>query len=143
MHRISINAVATLLWVVLGGCAAPPQKLLPHDNTTMQDVWNQYTAGQDGKGHAAQRLLDARRALRRPLTSDDAQSVRDINSAYTRTAANEIYSQFKRLPNPDLMMYVFPHLTGTDPTPVPGYTTVFPFYSQVHYAMPGDRTEDF
>ncbi|MGV5391073.1 TIGR03751 family conjugal transfer lipoprotein, partial [Pseudomonas aeruginosa] len=25
--------------------------------------------------------------------------------------------------------------------PVPGYTTVFPFYQRVQYAMPGERTE--
>ncbi|MBR7865686.1 conjugal transfer protein, partial [Pseudomonas aeruginosa] len=27
--------------------------------------------------------------------------------------------------------------------PVPGYTTVFPFYQRVQYAMPGERTEDY
>lgn len=63
--------------------------------------------------------------------------------AYTRTAQNEIYSQFKRLPNPDLVLYVFPHLTGTDPAPVPGYSTVFPLYQRVQYAMPGERIEDY
>ncbi|MBW6332119.1 TIGR03751 family conjugal transfer lipoprotein, partial [Pseudomonas aeruginosa] len=26
--------------------------------------------------------------------------------------------------------------------PVPGYTTVFPFYQRVQYAMPGERTEE-
>ncbi|OTJ42761.1 conjugal transfer protein, partial [Pseudomonas aeruginosa] len=44
---------------------------------------------------------------------------------------------------PDLVMYVFPHLAGSDPAPVPGYTTVFPFYQRVQYAMPGERTEDY
>ena len=47
------------------------------------------------------------------------------------------------LPNPDLVMYVFPHLAGTDPIPVPGYSTVFPFFRSVKYAMPGERTEDY
>ncbi|EPQ5199430.1 TIGR03751 family conjugal transfer lipoprotein, partial [Pseudomonas aeruginosa] len=27
--------------------------------------------------------------------------------------------------------------------PVPGYTTVFPFYQRVQYAMPGERTEAY
>lgn len=40
-------------------------------------------------------------------------------------------------------MYVFPHLTGTDPVPVPGYTTVFPLYQRIQYAMPGERVEDY
>lgn len=37
-------------------------------------------------------------------------------------------------------MYVFPHLAGGI-APVPGYSTVFPFYSQTQYALPGERTE--
>ncbi len=35
--------------------------------------------------------------------------------AMTRIARNEVYRQFQRLPNPDLVMYVYPHLAGTDP----------------------------
>lgn len=44
------------------------------------------------------------------------------------------------LPNPDMVMYLYPHLADGN-TPVPGYSTVFPFYSQTQYAMPGERTE--
>ncbi len=44
--------------------------------------------------------------------NDNPQQVASANDQadYTRTASNEIHSQFKRLPNPDLVMYVFPHL---------------------------------
>ncbi|MBN0393812.1 TIGR03751 family conjugal transfer lipoprotein, partial [Pseudomonas aeruginosa] len=87
-------------------------------------------------------LLDARQTLRRPIDPQQAASAND-QADYTRTASNEIHSQFKRLPNPDLVMYVFPHLAGSDPAPVPGYTTVFPFYQRVQYAMPGERTEAY
>ena len=66
-----------------------------------------------------------------------------MQARYTRTAQNEIYRQFHRLPNPDLVMYVFPHLAGTDPVPVPGYSTVFPLYQRVQYALPGERVEDY
>ncbi|MCK9535959.1 MAG: TIGR03751 family conjugal transfer lipoprotein, partial [Pseudomonas sp.] len=27
--------------------------------------------------------------------------------------------------------------------PVPGYSTVFPLYNKVQYAMPGERLEDY
>ena len=84
-----------------------------------------------------------RARARRPLTEADVQAAPAAAAAYTRTAANEIYRQFHRLPNPDLVMYVFPHLAGTDPVPVPGYTTVFPLYQRVQYAMPGERLEDY
>ena len=45
-------------------------------------------------------------------------------------------------PNPDLLLYVYPHLSGTEQAPVPGYSTVVPFYQRVQYALPGERQED-
>ncbi|MFH0056333.1 TIGR03751 family conjugal transfer lipoprotein [Pseudomonas aeruginosa] len=130
---------------VLAGCATSKDKLLPHGDSTMMDVWQQ-NAG-DGGGGAGQvarsQLLDARQSLRRPLTDADVQAAPAEQTRYTRTARNEVHRQFQRLPNPDLVMYVYPHLAGTDPVPVPGSTTVFPLYQRVQYAMPGERVEDY
>jgi len=125
----------------VSGCATSKDELLPHGDSTMQDVWDQGTTGSLGSAGGRQ-LMDARLELRRPLTADQNPSV-EANKAFARTSQNEIYSQFKRLPNPDLVMYVFPHLAGSDPAPIPGYTTVFPLYQRVQYAMPGERTEDY
>ncbi|MFT8232337.1 TIGR03751 family conjugal transfer lipoprotein [Pseudomonas guariconensis] len=134
-------ALATAL-VVLGGCATSKEKLLTHGDRTMMDIWQQETGG--GAGQVARRqLLDARQSLRRPLTDVDVQAAPAEQMRYTRTARNEVYRQFQRLPNPDLVMYVYPHLAGTDPVPVPGYTTVFPLYQRIQYAMPGERVEDY
>lgn len=137
MRKIWTNSL-TLLAVVLtlGGCATSKEELLPHDDTTMLDIWNVETGG-----GTARQLLDARHALRRPLTEADIHAAPAIQARYTRTAQNEIYRQFYRLPNPDLLMYVFPHLAGSDPVPVPGYTTLFPLYQRVQYALPGERVE--
>ena len=145
MPRIWIDAAAVLLAAtLLGGCATSKEKLLPHGDSTMLDVWQQETRGSGvADGQAARQLLDARQSLRRPLTEADVQATPAANAAYTRTASTEIYRQFRRLPNPDLVMYVFPHLAGTDPVPVPGYSTVFPLYQRVQYAMPGERVEDY
>ncbi|MFG9913616.1 TIGR03751 family conjugal transfer lipoprotein [Pseudomonas aeruginosa] len=130
---------------VLAGCATSKDKLLPHGDSTMMDVWQQ-NAG-DGGGGAGQvarsQLLDARQSLRRPLTDADVQAAPAEQTRYTRTARNEVHRQFQRLPTPDLVMSVYPHLAGTDPVPVPGYTTVFPLYQRVQYAMPGERVEDY
>ncbi|GKS83681.1 TIGR03751 family conjugal transfer lipoprotein [Acidovorax sp. SUPP1855] len=109
----------------------------------MLDVWNAETGGSAGAGRQAGPLLDARQSLRRPLTEADVKAAPAGQASYTRTARNEIDRQFHRLPNPDLAMYVFSHLAGTDPVPIPGYTTVFPLYQRVQYAMPGERTEDY
>ena len=91
----------------------------------MLDIWHQETGGNAGGNQAARQLLDARQGLRRPLVEADVQAAPGVRRA-SPTAQNEIYRQFHRLPNPDLVMYVFPHLAGTDPVPVPGYSTVFP-----------------
>ena len=144
MPRIWIDAAVALLAATLvGGCATSKEKLLPHGDGTMLDIWQQETAGNAGVGQAARQLLDARQGLRRPLTEADIQAEPGMQARYTRTAQNEINRQFQRLPNPDLVMYVFPHLAGTDPVPVPGYSTVFPLYQRVQYAMPGERVEDY
>ncbi len=130
----------------LCGCATSKDELLTHGGRTMMDIWQQETGGDggDGNGQVARRqLLDARQSLRRPLTDAHVQAAPAERMRYTRTARNEVHRQFQRLPNPDLAMYVYPHLAGTDPVPVPGYTTVFPLYQRVQYAMPGERVENY
>lgn len=145
MSRISTSAIGVVLLVVatLGGCATSKEALLTHDNATMLDIWNQHTGGQPGAARANRELLDARQTLRRPLIETDDTTALSINAGYTRTARTEIHRQFPRLPNPDLVMYVFPHLAGSEQVPVPGYSTVFPFYRRVEYALPGERTDDY
>ena len=135
--------------VALSGCATSQKDMLPTNGTTMAEIWQGATTGagapdngsesSSSKSHTTN-LQRARSALRRPLASGDPTAER---AAYTRTAANEIHSQFSRLPNPDLTMYIFPHLSGGsgEQVPVPGYTTVFPLYDRPHYGQPGERTE--
>ena len=69
----------------------------------------------------------------RPLASGAAPL-----EGYTRDAYNEIETTFPRLPNPTLVMYVFPHLATEERVPVPGYATTFPMYERVEYALPGE-----
>lgn len=135
----ALAALATL--VALVGCATRKEALLPHGDATMLDLWNQHAGDEASPGRAS--LQEARSALRRPLTNQESTASRSESSTYTRTAENEINAQFERLPDPDLILYVFPHLAGADPVPVPGYSTVFSFYERVHYAMPGERTRAF
>ncbi|RTB44135.1 TIGR03751 family conjugal transfer lipoprotein [Pseudomonas aeruginosa] len=143
MPLIWIKPLALVLVAVLAGCATNKEELLPHNGRTMSDVWQAETGGGSSGQLAARQLLDARQILRRPLVETDIQMMPAANARYTRTAENEVRSQFSRLPNPDLSMYVFPHLAGSDPVPVPGYTTIFPLYQRVQYALPGERVEDY
>ncbi len=57
---------------------------------------------------------------------------------YTREASNELDNTFSVLPNPVLVMYVYPHLSGVEGTPVPGYTTKFSMYEKPEFALPGE-----
>lgn len=131
---LCLTWISVFCWV-LAGCSTDKETLLPHGEQTMLDIWN--GAGSQG---TQQQLLDARQQLRRPLTQTDFSA--SLQEPYTRTASNEIHSLFPRLPNPDLVLYVYPHLSGAEQAPVPGYSTVFPFYQRVQYALPGERQED-
>ncbi|MBB1612526.1 conjugal transfer protein [Pseudomonas sp. UMC65] len=131
---LCLTWISVLCWV-LAGCSTDKDMLLPHGEQTMLDIWN--GAGSQG---TQQQLLEARQQLRRPLAPADFSA--SLQEPYTRTAANEIRNLFPRLPNPDLVLYVYPHLSGTELAPVPGYSTVFPFYQRVQYALPGERQED-
>ncbi len=121
--------------LVLSGCATSKEELLPAGEQTMLELWQGKTAG-GGQRHA----LAARETLRRPLTVTEQQGMNAEAYSYSRTQESEISQQFPRLPNPDMVMYVFPHLAGGT-SPVPGYSTVFPFYSRTQYALSGERTE--
>jgi hypothetical protein len=79
-------------------------------------------------------LKDTDKATRMSL----AESAERLGQpAFLHTSAREIDARFARLPNPDLVMYVTPHLSAQR-SPVPGYTTVFPMYETVEYALPGE-----
>ncbi len=89
-------------------------------------------------------MLDARQSLRRPLTEADVQAAPAEQMRYTRTARNEVYRQFQRLAQSRSGHVRVPAPGGhRTRCPCPGYTTVFPLYQRVQYAMPGERLEDY
>lgn len=121
--------------LMMGGCASSSTEMWDMENAPeMQALW-QTAAGNDDVTQRG--LLDRRSALRRGI---DHEALAAQREGYTRDAANEIHSQFSRLPNPDLVMYVFPHLAGADPVPIPGYSTVFPLYARPQFALPGETS---
>lgn len=127
-----MHVLILLLSLLLVACSTAQKTLLPVDeNTTMLSIWGR-------QNNDAQALYDARSVLRRPL--DDATLTAQQQQA-TRSDDNAARALFRRLPNPDLEMYIFPHLAGSEGVPVPGYSTIFPFYNRVQYALPGERTD--
>ena len=119
-------------WISLAliGCTSTKESVLPQDGPTMKAIYEQHMAD----------LYPPADTLRgeRPLPPSGIAHYR----GFVREAATEIESLFPRLPNPTLVMYVFPHLSGDERTPVPGYVTTFPFYETVEYALPGEVPGD-
>ncbi|CAM3618676.1 TIGR03751 family conjugal transfer lipoprotein [Rouxiella silvae] len=116
--------------IMFAGCSTSKEQLLPSGENTMLELWNNQQ--QNGK-------VMSLNPLRRSLNTLEQQHNQDAKIGYSRSQYNEISQQFPRLPNPDMVMYVYPHLVQGN-TPVPGYSTVFSFYKQTHYALPGERT---
>lgn len=139
MRKRYLSAIFLMLasGLVLQGCSTSKEEMLLAGDSTMLELWQ----GEDGGG-STRHAVAARDSLRRPLTENEQQATLTDDRSYSRTQESEISQQFPRLPNPDLVMYVVPHLADGN-APVPGYSTVFPFYSQVQYAMPGERTEAY
>ena len=115
-------------WISLAliGCTSTKESVLPQDGPTMQALYEQHMA----------ELYPP--AATTPGGPPLPQAGIAHYSGFVREAATEIESVFPRLPNPTLVMYVFPHLSGDERTPVPGYVTTFPFYEKVEYALPGE-----
>jgi conjugative transfer region lipoprotein (TIGR03751 family) len=115
--------------ISLAGCAGSKDTILPADGPSMKTIYTEHF-----NDIGMRDTLRVRAELKsRPLETDAA----DL-AGYTRDAFNELDAHFPRLPNPTLVMYVFPHLAGAERVPVPGYATTFPLYRQVEYALPGE-----
>lgn len=119
-----ISAVLMTIPFLLGACASKKDSVIPSTGPTMLEIYRKHMTGLD-------HTPTATGAQRRAVPERDS-------SRYVRTALNETESPFARLPNPDLVMYVFPHLSAHGGYPVPGYSTVFPMYEGVEYALPGE-----
>lgn len=74
-------------------------------------------------------------SVKHPLT-------RPINYAgYTREASNEVKTLFKPLDNPQIPIYIFPHIAiiGDEQLLKPGYTTAFFLYKQNQFALASEQ----
>ena len=113
----------------LTGCSLMGGKdtILPQDGPSMKAVYESHFQQSRQRQHSGRERMEAAG----PGSGDSPVA------GYSRDAATEIQGLFPRLPNPALVMYVFPHLTGTG-QPVPGYATAFSMYEKDAYALPGE-----
>ena len=109
----------------LQGCsvAGPRESPLPKSGPKMIDIYERHAQETSARVDSAQ----AERPLRRY----------DEPARGSAAGSGGPDGRFSRLPNPDLEMYVYPHL-AKGKYPIPGYTTVFPMFESVQYALPGE-----
>jgi len=115
----------------LFGCATKINEQLQVGGVESKELYrkgvNSGINRQEDKG----RFLDVRRA-RHMIRSDTRYE------PFTRNALNETEQLFKLLPNPKIMIHVYPHLSTRDNAPVPGYTTAVSLYRSDEYALPDE-----
>ena len=120
--------LTVLLAITLAACSVvgPRSSPLPQDGPTVIDIYRQHmeTEGVGGTRSPRDQL---------PLRPVDDDTI----SFERRASLDPLQQRFERLPNPDLVMHIYPHLSKGR-YPVPGYVTVFPMYERVEYALPGE-----
>lgn len=110
---LSINTLG------LTGCSDP--MVIPESGMNTLDVYQQHVGTSDMPIKMFREVQNDRRDL----------------YGYTREASTEIQGLFPKLPNPELVLYVYPHFTSKQ-RPVPGYSTQFSMYEKDEYALPGE-----
>lgn len=140
IQSIPATLSACLVALALSGCSVvgsreSPLKEVTAGSPTVLDVYRgKAPAAQPAAKETARDRL-ARQAVIRPVAQGD-----ELTQRYW-SALEPLQQRFARVPNPDLVMVVYPHL-AKGKYPVPGYVTVFPMYERAEYAMPGEVAED-
>ena len=132
----NVIGLSLLLWI--SGCSWMGDKdsLLPQEGPTMLEIYQGHFDGTWPTTRTPrQSRLDAQRntMTQRPIHVGTVDQ-----SAVTIAPATELLQRFAALPNPTLLLYVYPHLGGDNQYPVPGYYTAFPLYETTQYALPGE-----
>ncbi len=109
--RIMAIIILTVSFINITACSSMSGNVVPEKGPTMEDVYDSMEATKPVQHHLNKKYM-----------------------AHLQTTSNTFY----KIPNPELKMYVYPHLAGKDEVPIPGYNTVFNAYTQDHYALPNE-----
>ena len=101
--------ILILISGLLTACAGTKDTVLPQDGPTMKAIYDTHFEHMNGAStHSARAAIGTR-----PLVEEGGSL-----EGYTRESETELDTHFPRLPNPTLVMYVFPHLAGPARVPV-------------------------
>lgn len=125
---------------LLSGCTTPGRNMLPHGDMTMAQIYR--VQAQQGSYGGGQYKENANYMNQYSEAANYQVKVRpnEHKLRSVRASNTSVNSEFKVLPNPNIPVYVFPHMAhyNGSTAPVPGYGTSFFMYEKNHYAMPGE-----
>lgn len=124
-HMYKVFIVSSL--IVLTACSTSKEKIFKEDMPTMKEVYIQKFNHLDVN---TQSVID--RKLENKVEPSGV-TVFPIISSY-----GELQKQFKKAPNPIMLMVIFPHLTHSG-TPVPEYNTYFYLYETDHFTVSNSK----
>lgn len=157
-----LRAIAAAVALLGAGCSTN-QTFLPEGDREMIDIYREALRNTEGGDSGIVDPASVCQALKlakkfsledcvEVLQGVEADAYRDLDAQsppqpldyveYTRTAENELNSLFPRLPNPDIEIYVYPHLATRSRAPIPGYSSVISLYERVEYRLPGEALLD-
>lgn len=134
MQKLAILMLVAIS-ISLTGCSSMRGNVVPKSGPTMEHVYD--SMSEQGQGISGDTMNTSHQE---DLTKIRSQvKVTAPNHATSMTGSLPAYAvnqEFHKLPNPELRMYIYPHLAGTDQVPIPGYFTAFNVYEHDHYALP-------
>lgn len=135
-------SILTLTLTLLSGCTVvadreSPLNKITRDSPTALSV---YRGSDTRSDYSREQKKSAQDQMRERTSARPIRAGDELTQRYW-SAVEPMQQRFARLPNPDLVMVVYPHL-ARGRYPVPGYVTVFPMYEETEYALPGEVQED-
>lgn len=105
---------------------------MPKGSIPMTTAYNEAIYGADSSDNSDRGNLKSIRKNINPITNNSI-----INNQSIILHEATLQHEFPKLPNPSILMYVYPHEVGSGKNlvPVPGYFTVLPLYRHVYYKM--------
>jgi conjugative transfer region lipoprotein (TIGR03751 family) len=117
--RMILMLLCTISWIsLLSACTS---NVVPQRGPTMEQIYD--SVGKENRADDEQSETNIKYASYKDVQS---QPIKNLSS-------NDMSHDFRKLPNPELKMSVFPHLAGNEDIPIPGYFTAFNVYERDHY----------
>ena len=147
-----MRTLVTLLFLCtltnLAGCSSMRGNVVPQTGPSMEQVYdsmgiNKPRANAPMEINPQQPLADNQKHSGEADLTEIRQNVNTTNKWVDKKANMRVGADgFRKLPNPELTLYVYPHLAGNAEVPIPGYFTVFNAYERDHYALPQETPRD-